>query len=127
MIDLYKNIKSRRIELGMSQQALAEKVGYTGKSMVSKVERGEIDLSTTMIQKFADALKTTPSDLMGWNDLEWEPETQEIYYEDNETADYTAFLHQNSEYKVLFDAVTTVKKEDIQKVLKAIGLFTDDN
>ena len=65
MLELYKNIKSRRIELEMSQQELSSLVGYSGKSMISKIERGEVDLSQTMIQKFADALRTTPGELIG--------------------------------------------------------------
>ena len=68
MLDLYINIKNRRLELGMSQQELAEAVGYKGKSMISQVEKGLVDLPESMIFKFADALRTTPSYLMGWTD-----------------------------------------------------------
>lgn len=72
MLDLYINIKQRRKELGMSQEELAELVGYKGRSMVSRVEHGDVDLPTTQIKKFAEALNTTPSALMGWN-VEKEP------------------------------------------------------
>ena len=67
-IELYENIKKRRIELNMSQQELAEAVGYSGKSMISQVENGLIDLSATMIVKFAEALQIEPGDLLGWDD-----------------------------------------------------------
>ena len=66
---LYENIKKRRQELSMSQQELAEAVGYSGKSMISQVEKGMIDLPSTMITKFANALNCTESYLMGWEDL----------------------------------------------------------
>lgn len=66
---LYENIRKRRKELNMSQQELAEAVGYSGKSMVSQVEKGLIDISSTMISKFADALHCTESYLMGWEDI----------------------------------------------------------
>ena len=65
---LYENIKKRRQELHMSQQELAESVGYSGKSMISQVEKGLIDIPSTMITKFADALNCTESYLMGWED-----------------------------------------------------------
>lgn len=65
MLELYINIRNKRKEMGLSQEELAKKVGYSGKSMISKIERGEVDLSTTMIKKFADVLDTTPSELMG--------------------------------------------------------------
>ena len=66
---LYENIKKRRIKLNMSQQELAEAVGYSGKSMISQVENGLIDLPITMVKKFAEVLQTEPGDLMGWDDL----------------------------------------------------------
>ena len=47
---LYENIKKRRPELNMSQQELAELVGYKGKSMISQVENGQIDLPITMVK-----------------------------------------------------------------------------
>lgn len=68
MLDLYKNIKIRRNELGISQQQLAEMVGYKGKSMIAQIEKGGVDLSSTMITRFAQALKTTESALMGWEE-----------------------------------------------------------
>ena len=67
---LYENIKKRRLELNMSQQDLAEAVGYKGKSMISQVENGQIDLPITMVKKFAEALKIDAGDLMGWEDFE---------------------------------------------------------
>ena len=70
MLALYENIKKRRLELGISQQELAEAVGYKGKSMISQIEKGSVDLSSSMINKIADALNCTASYLMGWEDSE---------------------------------------------------------
>lgn len=63
--ELYDNIKNRRIELGMSQEELAEKMGYTDRSSISKIEAGKVDLSQSKILRFAEVLNTTASDLMG--------------------------------------------------------------
>lgn len=68
VIVLYENIKKRRIALNMSQQELGELVGYKGRSMICQVEKGMIDLPSRMIIKFAEALRTTPSHLMGWEE-----------------------------------------------------------
>ena len=65
MNELYQNIKKRRIQLNMNQTELAERVGYSGKSMIARVEAGEVDLSTSKIFDFAKALNTTASALMG--------------------------------------------------------------
>lgn len=68
MIALYQNIKDRRNELGLSQGDLARLIGYRDKSMVSRVESGQVDLSQSKIELFASALRTTPAALMGWNE-----------------------------------------------------------
>ena len=52
----------------MTQEELAEMVGYTSRSSIAKVEKGLVDLSQNKIVQFANALKTTPADLMGWED-----------------------------------------------------------
>lgn len=70
MSGLYTNIKNRRKELKMTQTELAQKLGYSDKSMISHIENGDIDLSRTRIMAFAEALQTTPSALMGWDDDE---------------------------------------------------------
>lgn len=68
MEELYKNIKKLRIELGMTQTELAARVGYSDKGMISKVENGKVDIPQSLILKFAEALQTTPAQLMGWED-----------------------------------------------------------
>lgn len=66
MLDLYKNIKVKRKELHMTQAELAEKMGYADKSMISRIEKGEIDLQQSKIVAFAKIFNITPGDLMGW-------------------------------------------------------------
>ncbi len=66
-MELYKNIRSRRIALKMTQQELAQKLGYKSTSTIAKIESGENDIPQTKIAAFADALNTTPADLMGLN------------------------------------------------------------
>lgn len=68
MLELYRNIKRRREALGLSQEALARKVGYTNRSTVTRIENGEIDLPQSKILAFAHALRTTPAELVGWTD-----------------------------------------------------------
>lgn len=65
MLQLYKNIKNRRIELNMTQTDLAKLLGYADKSMIAKIEKGAVDLPQTKILAFANALHISPGDLMG--------------------------------------------------------------
>lgn len=65
-MSLYKNIRLRREELGMTQDELAKKMGYTSRSTIAKIESGENDIPQSKIEHFAKALQTTPAYLMGW-------------------------------------------------------------
>ena len=40
-----KNIKKRRIALGLTQEDLAKKLGYKSKSTINKIEKGINDIS----------------------------------------------------------------------------------
>ena len=61
-------IRNRRKELGLSQEGLAEKMGLKSKSTICKVERGDDNLTTTAVRKYADALDCVPGYLMGWTE-----------------------------------------------------------
>lgn len=53
------NIKKRRFELRMSQQELADAMGYKTRSTIAKIESGENDVSQKKLQKFAEILDTS--------------------------------------------------------------------
>lgn len=59
-------IKVRRQELGLTQSELAKKMGYSGKSAISKVEVNDEDMSMARVKKFAEALDCSVAYLMGW-------------------------------------------------------------
>lgn len=124
MTDLYKNIKKRRLELGMTQTELAEKTGYSDKSAIAKIEKGLVDLSQTKIMTFAKVLGVSPMELMGWDD---EHPDEKSYYIDKDARELAEFLHENPDYRVLFDASRNVKKEDIQFVKEMIDRMTGKN
>ena len=63
-----KRIKARRIELNLTQEELAHRMGYKSKAAICKVEGGEDNLAADRLCKFADALETTPAHLMGWEE-----------------------------------------------------------
>lgn len=69
--EIGRRIADRRIQLGMSQDELAAKVGYTSESkrtIVQKIEAGKIGVGQSKIDLFADALQITRNQLMGWED-----------------------------------------------------------
>lgn len=67
MLEIYKRIRTRREELGISQEELAKRMGYKSRSSINKIEKGENDIPQSKIVAFAQALRTTPEALMGWD------------------------------------------------------------
>ncbi len=131
MLDLYKNLKARREELGMTQAQLAEKIGYADKTMISKIEKGSVDLSQSKIAVIAKALKTTPSELMGWTDSEnlegvQINEHHTEYYIDAETRKLAQELHDNPELSVMFDAIKTLSPQDARLVMDMVRRMQDE-
>lgn len=59
------NIKKRRYQLRMSQQELADAMGYRTRSTIAKIESGENDVSQRKLQRFAAVLDTTVEALIG--------------------------------------------------------------
>ena len=59
-----EQIRARRIEIGMSQQELAERTGYTDRSSITKIEKGVNDITVGKIDEFAIALRINPNELM---------------------------------------------------------------
>lgn len=68
MLKLYENIKNLRSKLGLSQEELAYKTGYTDRSSIAKIESGKVDLTQSKIAAFAQAFNVSPAYLMGWED-----------------------------------------------------------
>ena len=67
MSTIGERIRQRRIELNMSQEELAIKIGYNDRSSIAKIESGERDIRQRKIIDLANALNTTPNWLMGYN------------------------------------------------------------
>ena len=63
-----QRIKVRREELNMSQEELAKRIGYKSRSSINKIELDLYSLQQSKIKAIADALDTTPSYIMGWDE-----------------------------------------------------------
>ena len=63
-------IKSRRIELGMTQMDLAKKMGYKSKSTINKIELGINDINQSKMKKMAHALEVPVDYLIDDNVVE---------------------------------------------------------
>lgn len=61
-------IKQRRIELGMTQEELASKMGFKTKASISRLESNDRKLPLSKLKKMAMILDIPPSRLMMWDD-----------------------------------------------------------
>lgn len=69
MDELYKNIKKRREQIGMSQRELATKCGYTDHTTICKIENGTVDITFGRLKQIAAALDTTIINLIMGDEL----------------------------------------------------------
>lgn len=64
MLSLYNNIKLKRRDLNMTQDELAQKLGYESKDKIVQIEKGQVDLPISEIIEFSNALDESISDLL---------------------------------------------------------------
>lgn len=110
-MNLGNKVKTRREELGFSQEELAFKMGYKSRTSINKIENGR-DVSQKIIVKLAEVLQTSPAYLMGWEDQEKEKPTAEDGLSEN--------------IKALIDFAKTVPEDKAELVLKLMRTIVED-
>lgn len=120
MPEIGKRIKSRREELGITQEELASRLGYKSKTTIAKIESGVNDIVQSKVVSFADALDTTISYLMGWTEDANKPslkdnpyaisdETCEIAHDMEYNAPIILEVYNSKDRQKLIDYATTLK------------------
>lgn len=81
-MDLANRVRQRREELGLSQEQLALRMGYSSRTSINKIENGR-PCSQKIIARLAEALNVGIPYLMGWEDeIKKNPiETAERHFE----------------------------------------------
>lgn len=92
-------IRNGRRALGMTQQELAEKVGYTSKVAISRIEKGDINISMDKMVEIANAIRVPISDFFDT-------------YEKKETPDIFIGLSDQSKKRAL-EYIETLRKADL--------------
>ena len=68
MSNIGENIKRAREKAGITQDELAQKLGYKTRSSIAKIESGTNDIPQSKIVSIAKSLNVTPAYLMGWEE-----------------------------------------------------------
>lgn len=71
---LADRVKARREALELSQEELARRMGYKSRTSINKIEMGR-PVSQKIIVRLAEVLGTTPSYLMGWEEMQKKNDT----------------------------------------------------
>ena len=74
----YIRIRNRRLDLGMSQEELAELVGYTGRSAIARMESGQNKVDINKIPLYAKALHTTAAYILGIDESNMSKDEQRL-------------------------------------------------
>ncbi len=80
-MELNERIRSRREELGMSQDELAHRCGYKSRSSINKIELGLADIPQKKVKLFANALQTTINHLIGNEDNQQNDNLYQSFYD----------------------------------------------
>ena len=68
MDNIGERIKKERERLGLSQAELGRLVGYSSRSTINKIEKGERDIPRDKVAKFAQVLDVNPAYLAGFTE-----------------------------------------------------------
>lgn len=107
-------IRERREQLGLTQQQLADRLGYKSKASINKIEMGINGMSQKKIVDFAHALQTTIEYLMEMdadNDGKFQ---QQGYYTNPESAKVAQKIFGDPDLHALFDAAEDCRPEDLK-------------
>lgn len=121
MAEIGKNIRKLREKNGLSQEELANRMGYKSKTTINKIEMGVNDIPQNKIERFAQALNTTPAVLLGWVEEEVSEESgvlADLYYKLRNDVELLEMVEQLSElskerrqaFKPVFDAYVKAGK-----------------
>lgn len=83
MSTIGSRIRKRREELGLSQDELGKRLGYKSRSSINKIELDQRNLTQSKIKAIADALETTPTYIMGWNEPKQKLDPEKLKFFDN--------------------------------------------
>lgn len=106
-------IRELRKKLHMTQEELAQKLGYD-RSSISKIEKGLVDLSIDKVKDFAKVLHCTPSYLMGWANSPTEYQKNIFDIIDKDAADQLREAQFDRRFELERDyTITKLSKEEL--------------
>ena len=110
------NLRYLRKKYDMSQEVLANKLGYKSFTTIQKWESGVSEPSVSMVKKIAELFGVTMDQITN-DDLS---DAENHYYLDPEAAEIAQEVQQRPELKILFDASRKVSAGHLELVINMI-------
>jgi len=110
------NLRFLRKKHNMSQEDLANKLGYKSFTTIQKWESGVSEPSVSVVKQIAEIFGVSMDQITN-DDLSVE---SDAYYLDPEVAELAQELYARPEMRVLFDASKKASAEDIQFVINML-------
>jgi transcriptional regulator with XRE-family HTH domain len=107
-------IKMLREERGMTQEQLAEQMGYSHKSSINKIELGKADLPQSKLIEFARILGVTPCELLGYESTPATEEQKKLWDEK---------LNANNKLQSEVQIIEAVQKQFGKDAVELLKLF----
>lgn len=107
---IYEKIRFLRIKQGLSQQDLADKLGYKSRSAINKIELGLRDVSYSKIIDFAHALDVSP-----------------LYFLDQFADAYSLINVDPKNYNNLLSSINGLTNEQIKQVITYVNKLKSKN
>lgn len=110
------NLRYLRKKYDMSQEDLANKLGYKSFTTIQKWESGVAEPSVSMVKKIAELFGVTMDQITndGLSD------TEKNFYLDPEAAEIAQEVQKRPQLKILFDASRKVSSDDLEFVISMI-------
>lgn len=107
-MELADKVRSRRMELGWSQEELASKMGYKSRTSINKIENGR-PVTQKIIFRLSEVLDVPIDYLMGWE--KDDPKTQSV-----ETAELHFEMIMDEDFVGMFQDFKLLDKKEKQIV-----------
>ena len=98
-----QKIKELRLQNNLTQEELAQKMGYKSKSTINKIEKNVHDVNQATLIKFADVFGCDPTDLL-----------IEVHHEDYE-------LDQLKRYALMLSKLSTASRDNAIQYIKYLS------
>lgn len=117
------NLKRLRLEKGMSQDELAKKLGYKGRSAINKIETGVNDMPRDMVLRCAEVLGVSPLSLFYYG------ETTEAMFAKSKVdtlVDMTLQSDASDSIRAIIDETKSLSEGKLQQILSYIKFLKQE-